>query len=141
MKKIQLWSDESAIEFAVCISTEQNVFRASTNPHARYVKLVEEAEYIEGEKYDWTYLLGRWMDSSRSGNWVRTLPLDAPSGPAASSPPRRKTGKKKQQQASSVLTLKCHFCGLTYARKKERDVHEKAWHAAKIEGKDKGLLP
>jgi hypothetical protein len=92
LKKIQLWSDEGGKEFAVCISTEQNVFRASTNSSARYVKLIEEAEYLEGEKYDWMYLLGRWADS-RSGSWIGTALLDVPSGPVT---PRQKNKEEKR---------------------------------------------
>jgi len=69
LKKIQLWSDSEVKEFAVCISSEQNAFRVSTDARAMYVRLVEESEYIEGEKYDWKYRLGRWI-GSRSGSRV-----------------------------------------------------------------------
>lgn len=130
MKKIQLWSDSEGKEFAVCISSEQNVFRASTNSRARYVRLVEESEYIEGEKYDWKYLLGRWVDS-RSGSWIGTvLPRDAGT-PQTGGAQGQKAGQKKHR--ADELTLKCHFCGLTYTREKERKNHERAWHASKLD--------
>ena len=128
MKKIQLWSDSDEKEFAVCISSEQNFFRASTDSQARYVRLVEESEYIEGEKYDWKYLLGMWVDS-RSGSWIGTVvPRDADSSNINEQ--GQKAGRKRPQAAA--LTLKCHFCGLTYAHEKERKSHEKMWHASNM---------
>ena len=128
MKRIQLWSDSEGKEFAVCISSEQNVFRASTDSRAKYVRLVEESEYIEGEKYDWKYLLGRWVDSG-SGSCIGTvLPRDAGT-PQTGDAQGQKAERKKYH--ADALTLKCHFCGLTYTREKERKNHERAWHASK----------
>ena len=126
LKKIQLWSDGEGKEFAVCISSEQNVFRASTDARARYVRRVEELEYIEGEKYDWKRLRGMWIDS-RSGSWIGTVMSRGKESQASEQ--SQKTERKKR--CADGLTLKCHFCGLTYAREKERKSHEKAWHASK----------
>lgn len=127
MKKIQLWSDKGGKEYAVCIPSERGAFRASTNSSGQYVMMVEEADYIEGEKYDWAYMLGRWIDS-RSGNWIGTT-LPNIEGRALQADAMQRGAKKKKAQ---VATLKCHFCGLTYAREKERASHEKTWHVAKI---------
>lgn len=127
MKKIQLWSDEGEKEFAVCILGEQDIFRASTNSKARYTKIIEEAEYMEGEKYDWAYLLGRWIDN-RGGNWIG---MASPEG-AQTKPAAPHEAARKKRRAPAVTALKCHFCGLMYSREKERGMHEKAWHAAKL---------
>ena len=107
MKKIQLWSDSEGKEFAVCISSEQNAFRVSTDARAMYVRLVEESEYIEGEKYDWKYRLGRWIGSG-SG---------MPRGAESRASEQGQIVERKKRHADES-TLKCHFCGLMYARER-----------------------
>ena len=120
MKKIQLWSDEGEKEFAVCILGGHDIFRASTNSKAWYTKIIEGAEYIEGEMYDWAYLLGRWIDN-RGRKWIG---MASPEG-AQTKPAAPHEAARKKHRAPAVAALKCHFCGLMYS-------HEKARHAAKL---------
>jgi hypothetical protein len=133
VKKIQLWSDENGSEFALCFSGTSDAFLAKTSPNSHYVRMVEEAEYIEGERYDWPYMLTKWIDS-RSGEGIATwVPhiSDAVSRRQSIEVPGQKAARKKRKKyTKQTPTLKCHFCGLMYVSEREREGHEKEWHAA-----------
>lgn len=73
-KRIQLRSDKTGSEFAICISDAQGAILASTNPKASYVRAVEEVEYVEGQKYEWDFMLEKWVESIRNG-WHQPQPL------------------------------------------------------------------
>jgi hypothetical protein len=132
VERIQLWSDEKGGEFAVCLSGANGAFLSQTNPRAMYVKLVEEAEYIEGEKYDWAYMLAKWIEG-RDGNGIATWVPHIPENVHHRQPPevsnQKPARKRRKKYTKQKPTLKCHFCSLMYVKESERSGHEKEWHA------------
>jgi hypothetical protein len=136
-RKLQLWSDAHEKEFAVRLSNEQN-FRAISNPDVKYTKLVEEAEYFSDMDYDWKYLLEHWVgvrtgsipllddgDGNKSTLGVfdlanaDTFTVEKPDGGGA---------KREKPQ----LPKKCRYCMLSYNSERERREHEVAWHSEKM---------
>jgi hypothetical protein len=154
-KRIQLRSDKTGSEFALCISDAQGTILASTNPKASYVRMVEEVEYIEGQKYEWEFMLERWVESVKNG-WHQPQPPLPPSMPrgepiltkearaladavaAITSSNDRgdagdgKKGRKKRKGKRPDLTLKCHFCGLWFESEARRADRENAWHPSRL---------
>jgi hypothetical protein len=63
-KKLQLWSNSSGSEYAICLEGESN-FLATTkeSPSTQYTNLVEEADYLEDLKYNWEYTLKQWTSN------------------------------------------------------------------------------
>ena len=59
-KKIQLWSNESKNEYAIRLEGESELL-AATKTNIRYIVLVDESEYLEDLKYNWSYTLKTWM--------------------------------------------------------------------------------
>lgn len=131
VKRIQLWSDEKEKEFAICFSGANGAFFTRTNPHAQYVKMVEEAEYVEGEKYDWEFMLAKWIEG-RNGNGITTWVPHIPDGISHTQPreaiSQKAEKRKRKKYTKQTATLKCRFCGLMYVSERERDGHEKEWH-------------
>ena len=59
-KKIQLWSDQSKNEYAIRLEGSGGLL-ASTKTNIQYTELVDESEYLEDLKYNWSYTLKAWM--------------------------------------------------------------------------------
>jgi hypothetical protein len=66
-KKLQLWSNSSGNEYAICLEGESNFLAATKeSPSTHYTELVEEADYLEDLKYDWVYTLKQWTSNHKS---------------------------------------------------------------------------
>lgn len=143
--KLQLWSDAYERGFAVRLSNEQ-VFRAVSNPAAKYTKLVEESEYFIDLDYDWKYLLEHWV-GMRNGSITLT---DVGDGKKSLTPPAvfdltdadtftvKKLKRERAKREKPQLPKKCRYCMLSYNSEKERQEHEVAWHYEKM---GEGLEP
>lgn len=135
IRKIQLWSDVRGEEFAVRLSNEQD-FRAVSNPAANYTKLVDEGEHFDDMSYDWKYLLEHWsgvkngsiklFDENNEKERPITTDLEDVAGNAFVN-----QGKKGRNKSGKPL-LKCRYCMLSYNSEKEKSAHELAWHSAKM---------
>lgn len=44
-------------------------FRATTKQGEKYVKIIEESEYLNDMKYDWSYTLKYWMEENYPDNY------------------------------------------------------------------------
>jgi hypothetical protein len=63
-KKLQLWSNSSGSEYAICLEGESNFFATTReSPSTQYSDLIEEADYFEDLKYDWEYTLKQWISN------------------------------------------------------------------------------
>jgi hypothetical protein len=63
-KKLQLWSNSSGSEYAICLEGESNFFATTReSPSTQYTDLIEEADYFEDLKYDWEYTLKQWISN------------------------------------------------------------------------------
>lgn len=146
-KRIQLRSDRTESEFAICLSDAPGAVLASTSPRASYINVVEETEYIDGQKYEWDFMLERWIESVRSG-WCQQQPLPPPVPPepaftkqaralieavAAASERKKSRGKKGagRRKKGAEPALKCHYCGLWFESEARRADHEREWHPSK----------
>lgn len=146
-KRIQLRSDRTNSEFAICLSDAPGAMLASTSPRVSYIKVVEETEYIDGQKYEWDFMLERWVESVRSGWRQQPLPPPAPPEPALTKQARalveavaaasaRKKGRGKKgagrRRKGAEPALKCHYCGLWFESEAKRADHEREWHPSKV---------
>jgi hypothetical protein len=139
-RKLQLWSDASGKEFAVRLSNEDD-FKAVSNPDAKYAKLVDEAEYFSDMKYDWKFLLNHWagvttgsiklVENNGKKN-PEPLSFDLADMLESKEPKRRRARVEKPKPL-----WKCHYCLLSYNTEKERREHELTWHSEKLK-KDHG---
>lgn len=137
VRKIQFWSDTQGKEFAVRLSNDDD-FRAVSNPAARYTKLVEESDYFSDMNYDWKFLLKYWI-GMKNGS-IEYFDLNGNKEPNSRSlhltsmrtVPVRAGGKRVKGEKTKPL-LKCHYCMLSYNSEKERQEHELAWHPEKMQ--------
>ena len=140
IRKIQLWSDARGKEFAVRLSNDQD-FKAVSNPAADYTKLVEEADYFGDMDYDWRYLLEHWigvkngsvkiLDDDGRGGKPRPAAFDLPDADNDTFAVKKPNGRGAKREKPKPL-LKCRYCMLSYNSEKERQKHEVGWHSEKM---------
>jgi len=65
-RKIQLWSNPSASEYAIRLDGQSGCLAATSEDKAttQYTDLLEEVDYLEDLKYNWKYTLKQWISSS-----------------------------------------------------------------------------
>lgn len=64
LQKIQIWSNANGSEFAIRLNTDiMDSFRAVTKQKEKYIRIVEETEYMHDMKYEWDYTLKYWVDT------------------------------------------------------------------------------
>lgn len=69
LSKIQIWSNAKGSEFAIRLNTDMmDSFRATTKQGEKFVKIIEESEYLNDMKYDWNYTLKYWMAENYPDN-------------------------------------------------------------------------
>jgi hypothetical protein len=77
LQKIQIWSNANGSEFAIRLDTDiEGSFRAVTKQKEKYVKIVEETEYMHDMKYEWNYTLKYWVDTRVNGRFNATRERD-----------------------------------------------------------------
>lgn len=139
--QIQLWTDETNMEFAIFVENSHYVVR--TNQQGKYTRMVDESPYLNGYGYDWKYTLSQWV-SYYFGNQPQSLPcsldksvlhLFQVSNSDANEEESSRTGIKTaricdtfSKSAPEPRLLKCHFCNLNYYMDEELKEHEKFWH-------------
>src|SRR5205085_11220351 len=146
---VQLWTDESAKEFAVRLSSdEQGSFRSASNLSCDYSYLALEIEMGKMNTKGWNFMLEflsrEWLQNAKKvtvlseGSLALTgssLQNEIASQAHANSSTHislkeenpvlaraRKAGEKRVRPR-----LQCHFCRLRYFRDEERVAHEKMW--------------
>jgi len=105
-----------------------------------YTTLLAESDTIfKGYKYDWKFILNRWIDNhkfaTRHGSHSEDIPR-------TKNIPPSKTGSKSSFFATALdgkkysvrlkSYIKCHFCKLLFDINNKRTVHERAWHTKKM---------
>jgi hypothetical protein len=72
-KKLQLWSNSSRSEYAIRLKGESNILAATNeSPSIQYTVLVEEADYLEDTRYNWSYTLKHWTSNRFHDNKDRS---------------------------------------------------------------------
>jgi hypothetical protein len=65
-KKLQLRSDPSRSEYAICLEGFTDTLAATCenmSKRSQYTHLIEESNFLEDLQYDWKYTLKHWIDN------------------------------------------------------------------------------
>jgi hypothetical protein len=145
-RKIQLWSDPDASEYAIRLDGESE-FLVSTSedrPNIRYTDLLEEVGFLEDLKYDWKYTLKQWIGNRfNCGNNRSTSVYDEEihtdnkfdqSQQLENKVRSRYENNKitEQLEHKQILPFKCHFCKLVFGSSIKRKKHEYDWHSSNV---------
>ena len=145
-RKIQLWSDPDASEYAIRLDGESE-FLVSTSedrPNIRYTDMLEEVGFLEDLKYDWKYTLKRWIANRFNyGNNSSTNVYDEKihtdnkfdqSQQLENKVKSRYENNKitEQLEQKQILPFKCHFCKLVFGSSIKRKKHEYDWHSSSV---------
>ena len=143
--QIQLWTDETNMEFAIFVENSHYVVR--TNQQGNYTRMVDESPYVDQYSYDWKCTLSQWI-SYHFGNQLQVLPYnldksvihlfevsDTEEEEEEKNGLRIKTAslrdtfsKSRPEPKLNPKLLKCHFCNLKYYMDEELREHVKFWH-------------
>jgi hypothetical protein len=145
-RKIQLWSDPDASEYAIRLDGESE-FLVSTSedrPNIQYTDLLEEVGFLEDLKYDWKYTLKQWIGNRFNyGNNRSTSVYDEEihtdnkfdqSQQLENKVKSRYENNKitEQLEHKQILPFKCHFCKLVFGSSIKRKKHEYDWHSSNV---------
>jgi len=145
-RKIQLWSDPDASEYAIRLDGESE-FLASTSedrPNIQYTDLLEEVGFLEDLKYDWKYTLKQWIGNRHNyGNNRSTSVYDDKlntnnkfdQGQQLENKVKSKHENNKiaeQLGHKQIPEFKCHFCNLVFSSSTKRKKHEYEWHSSSV---------
>jgi hypothetical protein len=145
-RKIQLWSDSAASEYAIRLDGESE-FLASTSegtPNIQYTNLLEEVGFFEDLKYDWNYTLKQWIGNRHNyGNNRSTSVYDDQlntnnkfdqSQQLENKVKSKHENNKIAEQLGhkQIPEFKCHFCKLVFSSSTKRKKHEYEWHSSNV---------
>ena len=156
---IELWSNEHESSFALKLSTDQeDSFRATVtknhddgNSSSKFTKIVDMMYYDGSYHYDWSFMLGKWIEAWKSGfrhsssivpeflkrhqkgnnssdKGILSFEQKCDSNGKTKRPSRENDNNHRSRQKPS---LKCRYCGLMFVSETGREDHEKEWHASK----------
>lgn len=156
---IELWSDEHESSFALKLSTDQeDSFRATVtknhddgNSSSEFTKMVDMMYYDVSYHYDWSFMLGKWIEAWKSGfrhsssivpeflkrhqkdnnssdKGILSFEQKCDSNTKTKRPSRENDNNHRSRQKPS---LKCRYCGLMFVSETGREDHEREWHAPK----------
>jgi len=66
LKKLQLRSDPSRSEYAICLEGFINTLATTSenmSKRSQYTHLIEESDFLEDLQYDWKYTLKHWISN------------------------------------------------------------------------------
>jgi hypothetical protein len=68
VRKIELWSNDKESHFAIRLDIDDH-FRAKTNeavPDEKFVKIVDQEDFLADSKYQWAFTLRHWIKHNLS---------------------------------------------------------------------------
>jgi hypothetical protein len=157
---IELWSNEHESIFALKLSTDQeDSFRATVtknhddgNSSSKFTKIVDMMYYDGSYHYDWSFMLGKWIEAWKSGfrhsssivpeflkrhqkgnnssdKGILSFEQKCDSNTKTKRPSRENDNNHNRSRQKP--SLKCRYCGLMFVSETGRGDHEKEWHASK----------
>jgi hypothetical protein len=157
---IELWSNEYESSFALKLSTDQeDSFRAIVtknhddgNSRSKFTKIVDMMYYDGSYHYDWSFMLGKWIEAWKSGfrhsssivpeflkrhqkgnnssdKEILSFEQKRDSNTKTKRPSRENDNNHNRSRQKP--SLKCRYCGLMFVSETGREDHEREWHASK----------
>jgi hypothetical protein len=148
-RKIQLWADPDASEYAIRLDGESELLASTSEdrPNIQYTDLLEEVGFFEDLKYDWNYTLKQWIGNrhyygNNRSTSVYDDKLNANNKFDQSQQLENKVKSKHEENKiaeqsghKQIPEFKCHFCKLVLSSSTKRKKHEDEWHSSSVKSK------
>jgi hypothetical protein len=114
-KKIQLWTNDKANEYAICLLFDSDLkkdntqFIASTNHNEKYIHPIAETDNIKDLQHGWDYTLREVIENYKKNRYQKISGNDL-------------------QSIKLIPFYKCTYCNKELSSEEERKEHELLWH-------------
>lgn len=114
-KKIQLWTNDKANEYAICLLFDSDLkkdntqFIASTNHNEKYIHPIAETDNIKDLQHGWDYTLREVIENYKKNRY-------------------QKISGNGLQSIKLIPFYKCTYCNKELSSEEERKEHELLWH-------------
>ena len=114
-KKIQLWTNDKANEYAICLLFDSDLkkdnaqFIASTNHNEKYIHPIAETDNIKDLQHGWDYTLREVIENYKKNRY-------------------QKISRKGLQSIKLIPFYKCTYCNKELSSEEEKKEHELLWH-------------
>ncbi len=114
-KKIQLWTNDKANEYAICLLFDSDLkkdnfqFIASTNHNEKYVRPIAETDNIKDLQHGWDYTLREVIENYKKNRY-------------------QKINGNDLQSIKLIPFYKCTYCNKELSSEEEKKEHELLWH-------------
>jgi len=114
-KKIQLWTNDKANEYAICLLFDSDLkkdnsqFIASTNHNEKYVRPIAETDNIRDLQHGWDYTLREVIENYKKNRYQKISGNDL-------------------QSIKLIPFYKCTYCNKELSSEEEKKEHELLWH-------------
>jgi len=114
-KKIQLWTNDKANEYAICLLFDSDLkkdntqFIASTNHNEKYIHPIAETDNIKDLQHGWDYTLREVIENYKKNRY-------------------QKISGNGLQSIKLIPFYKCTYCNKELSSEEEKKEHELLWH-------------
>lgn len=114
-KKIQLWTNDKANEYAICVLFDSDLkkdnaqFIASTNHNEKYIHPIAETDNIKDLQHGWDYTLREVIENYKKNRY-------------------QKISGDGLQSIKLIPFYKCTYCNKELSSEEEKKEHELLWH-------------
>jgi hypothetical protein len=114
-KKIQLWTNDKANEYAICLLFDSDLkkdnaqFIASTNRNEKYIHPIAETDNIKDLQHGWDYTLREVIENYKKNRY-------------------QKISRDGLQSIKLIPFYKCTYCNKELSSEEEKKEHELLWH-------------
>ena len=114
-KKIQLWTNDKANEYAICLlfdsdsKIDNSPFIASTNPNEKYTHPIAETDNIQNLQHGWDYTLRELIGNYKENRYQKVI-------------------GEGLQSIRLIPFYKCTYCNKELPTEEEQKKHELVWH-------------
>ena len=114
-KKIQLWTNDKANEYAICLLFDSDLkkdnaqFIASTNHNEKYIHPIAETDNIKDLEHGWDYTLREVIENYKKNRY-------------------QKISGDGLQSIKLIPFYKCTYCNKELSSEEEKKEHELLWH-------------
>jgi hypothetical protein len=114
-KKIQLWTNDKANEYAICLLFDSDLkkdnaqFIASTNHNEKYIHPIAETDNIKDLQHGWDYTLREVIENYKKNRY-------------------QKISRDGLQSIKLIPFYKCTYCNKELSSEEEKKEHELLWH-------------
>ena len=116
-KKIQLWTNDKANEYAICLLFDSDLkkdnaqFIASTNHNEKYIHPIAETDNIKDLQHGWDYTLREVIENYKKNRYQKI------------------SGEGGGVQSIKLIPFyKCTYCNKELSSEEEKKEHELLWH-------------